>query len=101
VSELGSLDRYPMQIREAIVANAHGIHCRPSSLIVKEFMNYAGAVRISNERGESDLSSIMQILAMELRQGDAVRIEVSGENEEAVADRLVDLFETHFDYPPT
>lgn len=89
-----------MQTRSAIIANAQGIHCRPSALIVKEFMGSPSTIKISNGHGSCDVSSVMQLLSLELNQGSKVKIEVEGENEEAVANRLVELFETHFDYPP-
>lgn len=90
----------PMQIKQAIVANSQGIHCRPSAVIVKEFMGYAGKIRITNDHGSCDVSSVMQLLSLELHQGSKVKIEVMGENEATVADRLVELFQTHFDFPP-
>lgn len=89
-----------MQTRQAIIANAQGIHCRPSALIVKEFMDYQGRIRIRNDKGECDVSSVMQLLSLEMHQGSKVEIEVEGENEGFVADRLVELFRTHFDFPP-
>jgi phosphocarrier protein len=89
-----------MQIREATIANAQGIHCRPSALIVKEFQGYPGTIRISNDHGSCDVSSVMQLLSLEMQQGSQVKIEVKGENEAATADRLVELFQTHFDFPP-
>ena len=89
-----------MQTRHATVANAQGIHCRPSALIVKEFMGYPGTIRITNGNGSCDVSSVMQLLSLEMNQGSKVKIEVMGENEAAVADRLVELFQTHFDFPP-
>lgn len=89
-----------MQSRQAIIANAQGIHCRPSALIVKEFQGYPGQIRIANDHGACDVSSVMQLLSLELHQGSPVKIEVAGENEAAVADRLVELFQTHFDFPP-
>ena len=89
-----------MQIKHAIVANAQGIHCRPSALIVKEFQGYPGKIRISNDHGSCDVSSVMQLLSLEMHQGNKVKIEVMGDNEAAVADRLVELFQTHFDFPP-
>ena len=42
----------------------------------------------------------MQLLSLEMQQGSQVKIEVKGENEAATADRLVELFQTHFDFPP-
>lgn len=90
----------PMQTRTAIIANAQGIHCRPSAVIVKEFMGYPGRISLKNRNGVCDVSSVMQLLSMELHQGSHVTVEVEGENEAAVADRLVELLQTHFDFPP-
>jgi len=89
-----------MQTRQAIIANSQGIHCRPSAVIVKEFMGYPGTIRISNDHGACDVSSVMQLLSLEMHPGSKVKIEVMGANEVATADRLVGLFQTHFDFPP-
>ncbi len=89
-----------MQIRYATIANSQGIHCRPSALIVKEFIGYTGQIWISNDFGSCDVSSVMQLLSLEMNMGSKVKIEVSGENEAAIADRLVTLLQTHFDFPP-
>ncbi|HOU21394.1 MAG: HPr family phosphocarrier protein [Kiritimatiellae bacterium] len=89
-----------MQSRQAIIANAQGIHCRPSAVIVKEFTDYSGAVRITNGIGSCDVSSVMQLLSLEMHQGDRVTVEVTGANEAAAADRLVELLQTRFDFPP-
>ena len=89
-----------MQTRQATIANAQGIHCRPSALIVKEFMGYPGTIRISNGNGGCDVSSVMQLLSLEMNQGSKVKIEVMGDNEAVVADRLVELLQTPFDFPP-
>lgn len=89
-----------MQIRQAIISNSQGIHCRPSALIVKEFMGYPGTIRISNASGSCDVSSVMQLLSLEMHKDSRIKIEVMGANEAATADRLVELFQTHFDFPP-
>ena len=89
-----------MQIRQATIANSQGIHCRPSALIVKEFMGYPGTIRISNASGACDVSSVMQLLSLEMHKDSQIKIEVMGADEAAKADRLVELFQTHFDFPP-
>lgn len=89
-----------MQTRIANIANAQGIHCRPSALIVKEFMGYPGSIRLSNTNGTCDVSSVLQLLSLEMHQGSIVRIEVAGPDEVERADRLVELLQTHFDFPP-
>lgn len=89
-----------MQIREAIITNSQGIHCRPSAVIVKELQGYSGQIRLSNDHGACDISSVMQLLSLELQPGTKVQIEVEGDQEETVADRLVELLEAHYDFPP-
>ena len=86
--------------KTATIQNDHGIHCRPSSVIMKYAAGYKGKIRVIGERGESDLSSVMDLMIMELGKGSRVTIRVSGENEEAMCDELVALFEKHFDFPP-
>jgi phosphocarrier protein len=89
-----------MQTRIATIANAQGIHCRPSAVIVKEFMGYPGSIHLSNGNGTCDLSSVLQLLSLEMTQGSVVRVEVEGPDESAKADRVVELLETRFDFPP-
>jgi phosphocarrier protein len=97
-----SLQKYieAMQTRTATIANAQGIHCRPSAVIVKEFLGYPGTIRLSNSNGVCDVSSVLQLLSLEMTQGNVVRVEVEGPDEAAKADRVVELLETHFDFPP-
>ncbi len=89
-----------MQTRTAIIENTQGIHCRPSALIVKEFQSYPGQIELTSPNGSCNVSSVMQLLSLEMNLGSEVNIEVSGENEAAIADRLVDLLQTKFDFPP-
>ena len=84
----------------AIVRNTAGIHCRPSAVIIKEAMNYPGIIRVTANSRESDLRSVMSLLALGLHQGATLTIQVSGPNEETFCRKLVALFQTHFDYPP-
>jgi len=89
-----------MQTQTAIIKNAQGIHCRPSALIVKEFQDYPGRIRLLNANGSCSVGSVMQLLSLEMKQDSTVTIEVEGENEGAIADRLVELLQTKFDFPP-
>jgi phosphocarrier protein HPr len=84
----------------AIVQNSAGIHCRPSAVIIKEAMNYPGDILVSSDTHESDLRSVMSLLALGLHQGADLTIRVSGPDEANFCRKLVTLFETHFDFPP-
>lgn len=85
----------------ATIRNADGIHCRPSVVIVKAMENYEGEIEVRNEVGSTDLRSVMSLMAMGLRQEDAISIRVTGPDEGGVCRQVVELFETHFDFPPT
>ena len=84
---------------EAIIKNEAGIHCRPSALLIQERATYEGYVMVHSESGSTTLQSALECIMLGLEQGARVRIEVNGPNEEAFAARLVQLFETEFDFP--
>ena len=86
--------------KSATVRNDLGIHCRPSAVIIKECGRYAGQMGIGTESGPADLRSLIALVALGLEKGARVDIRVSGPDEERVCARLVELFETHFDFPP-
>jgi phosphotransferase system HPr (HPr) family protein len=87
--------------RHATVRNAHGIHCRPAAMIILAAKDYAGRIDVRAGEAATDLRSILDLVAMELPAGTGVTIHVSGPDEEAFCGRLVELFERHFDFPPT
>ena len=88
-----------MREAKAVVQNAQGVHCRPSALIVKYASGYEGQIRVVGERGQTGLRSIMELMTLELYPQSEVLIQVEGPDEDRVCHELVDLFETHFDFP--
>lgn len=84
----------------ATILNRDGIHCRPATLIVKALMDYPGTIRVFNAKGESNVRSILSLMAMELLPGSTVTITVSGPDEQEQCEAVRRLFETHFDFPP-
>ena len=92
-----------MQKRTVVIRNRAGIHCRPSSVILNtvnaEFADHAFVLTAAN--GEScELNSIMGLLALCLACGDTAALTVEGPNEEVAADKIAELLETEFDFPP-
>lgn len=86
--------------RTATVRNAAGIHCRPSATIIKATHNYPGDIVVTTKIGEQiDLRSMLALVALGLEQDATITIQVSGPDEEAFCDELVELFERHFDFP--
>ncbi len=84
----------------ATIQNGQGIHCRPSSAIIKSVLGYPGTVLIQSAKGDCDLRSVLDLIALGLECGEEVRIRVEGPDAETTGQRLVELFQTHFDFPP-
>jgi phosphotransferase system HPr (HPr) family protein len=84
----------------ATINNIQGIHCRPSGVIFKACENYDGEIVLTSKGTEVQVTSIMDIIVLGLFKGDSVVIKVSGENEAGMCEKLVELFEQNFDFPP-
>lgn len=85
---------------KAVIQNEAGIHCRPSAILVKEGSAYAGEILVTAPSGTCDLKSALECIMLGMEKGTEITIQVTGPDEEAYAQNLVDLFETHFDFPP-
>ncbi len=84
---------------KAIILNEAGIHCRPSAILVKEGSSYPGDILVLSESGTCTLSSVLELIMLGLEPGAEVIIQVTGPEEETFCKKLVNLFETHFDFP--
>lgn len=85
---------------QATIQNEAGIHCRPTAIIIKTIGEYDGRIEISHANGRSDPRSMLGLMSLCLSCGTEITIEVEGPDEEAWANKLKDLFEYHFDFPP-
>ncbi len=85
---------------KAVIQNEAGIHCRPSAILVKEGTAYAGEILVTAKSGTCTLTSALECIMLGLEEGAEVSIQVTGPDEEAFCNKLAELFETHFDFPP-
>lgn len=84
----------------AEIKNEAGIHCRPSTHIVKTMMGCPASVRVIREDGEeSDLESMLTLMMLALTHGTTVDVEVTGEDEDHWCEEVVKLLETEYDFP--
>lgn len=84
----------------AVIQNEAGIHCRPSAILVKEGMAYDGEILITAESGTCTLTSALECIMLGLEKGAEISIQVTGPDEQSFGRKLVELFETLFDFPP-
>lgn len=86
--------------KTATIRNNMGIHVRPTGVIIDTVHGIPAQIAVQAKGIESDLRDHISLLAMGLCRGDTVEITVSGENEEQIAENIVELFEREFDFPP-
>ncbi len=92
-----------MQKRNVTIRNRAGIHCRPSSVILNtvnsEFPCHT-FVLTAPSGDTCELNSIMGLLALGLACGDQAELTVEGPDEERAADKIAELLEHEYDFPP-
>ncbi len=84
------------------VKNKAGIHCRPSGAIMSAAEKYSAdhEMQVLSVRGNSNLRSILDLLALGLQCGDSATIRISGPAEAEACEVLAELFAREFDFPP-
>ena len=86
--------------KKVVIRNTAGIHCRPSSVIVSEKEKFSDvSFKVISANGTTDLSGILELLALGLQCGDEVTLQVSGENEAEALEAMSALFAKEFDFP--
>ena len=86
--------------KKIVIRNTAGIHCRPSSVIVSEKEKFSDvSFKVICANGTTDLSGILELLALGLQCGDEVTLQVSGGNEAEALEAMSALFAKEFDFP--
>lgn len=73
------------------VTDPMGIHARPAGLLVKEAKKYESAITMFKGSRKGDLKKIFTIMALGVKQGETVTVQVEGADEEAAA-AMVETF---------
>ena len=72
-----------------------GIHARPAGLLVKECQGVASSVTLTCNGKSADLKKLMALLALGVKKGDTVKVEISGTDEEQAAETLETFFQNN------
>lgn len=69
-----------------------GIHARPAGMLVKACAPYASTVTLSAPTGQADARRLMAVMRLAVKQGMALTVTVSGDDEEQAARELLSFF---------
>ncbi len=78
---------------EAVVAAEVGLHARPAALFVQAVAASGCQVNLTKTAADgtvktADGASILQVMSLGVACGEAITVQVSGDNESVVADQL-------------
>lgn len=81
-----------MKAFEYTITDEIGIHARPAGLLVKEGKNFASSIMLSCNGKSADVKKLMALMALGVKKGDTVNVEITGEDEDAAAEALEKFF---------
>lgn len=85
-----------MKTFDCIVTHEFGLHARPAGLMVKEAGRFSSSVAIFCGDKQADGKKIFSLMGLGAKQGDLVRVEIEGEDEDLAASALEQIAHEHF-----
>jgi phosphocarrier protein len=82
---------------QAKVTAESGLHARPAALLVNQANQFKSAVTLEKDTKKADAKSILGVMTLGAKAGDVITVHVSGEDEEAAAAAIKELFEKNFE----
>lgn len=77
---------------EYTIKDALGIHARPAGLLVKKAASFKSDIKIKNGEKSADAKRLFALMGLGVKQGNTIKITVSGDDEEVAAKELEDFF---------
>ena len=81
-----------MKSFEFEVQDAAGMHARPAGLLVKKAKEYESKVTIYFGDKSADSGRMMAIMSLGVKQGDTIRVDVEGPDEDKAANEMEAFF---------
>jgi multiphosphoryl transfer protein len=87
------------KVLEVTIQNEHGLHLRPAANLIKTLAPFKATVQIENlsaKRGPIAAKSLVDLARLQIRQGDQVRLNIAGPDQEAALSAIHGLVQTNF-----
>lgn len=73
-----------------------GIHARPAGLLVKEAKKFESNISVFKGARKGDLKKIFTIMALGVKQGETIKVQVEGADEEQAASAVEAFLKENF-----
>lgn len=84
-----------MKSFEYTITDPVGIHARPAGVLVKEIKKYASTVTVNKGEKSVNALKLMALMGMGIKQGDTIRVDVEGADEEIAAAEIEAFFKAN------
>lgn len=81
---------------EFVVTDPQGIHARPAGLLVKEAKKFESNISVFTGARKGDLKKIFTVMALGVKQGEAIKVQVEGADEEQAASAVEAFLKENF-----
>lgn len=81
---------------EFVVTDPQGIHARPAGLLVKEVKKFESNISVFKGARKGDLKKIFTIMALGVKQGETIKVQVEGADEEQAASAVEAFLKENF-----
>ena len=81
---------------EFVVTDPQGIHARPAGLLVKEAKKFESNSSVLKGARKGDLKKIFTIMALGVKQGETIKVQVEGADEEQAASAVEAFLKENF-----
>ncbi|MCQ2604467.1 MAG: HPr family phosphocarrier protein [Spirochaetia bacterium] len=86
-----------MKSFEYTVTSPFGLHARPAGALVKTAKSYPGTEITLERNGKTvNCTYLLKLMALGIKHGDTVKINVSGKNEDSVSVDIEKFFRENF-----
>ena len=81
---------------EFVVTDPQGIHARPAGLLVKEAKIFESNISVFKGARKGDLKKIFTVMALGVKQGETIKVQVEGADEEQAASTVEAFLKENF-----
>ena len=79
-----------------VVTDPQGIHARPAGLLVKEAKKFESNISVFKGARKGDLKKIFTVMALGVKQGETIKVQVEGADEEQAASTVEAFLKENF-----
>ncbi len=81
---------------EFFVTDPQGIHARPAGLLVKEAKKFESNISVFKGARKGNLKKIFTVMALGVKQGETIKVQVEGADEEQAASTVEAFLKENF-----